>query len=61
MKDQNRMPVLTGNNRDKKGRFNKGISGNPNGRPVGSVSITSAIKKELNKLPNDGKKLFLNY
>ena len=32
--------------------FVKGQSGNPNGRPKGSgISITTAIKNELNKVP----------
>ena len=43
-------PIETGVKRD--GRFVKGISGNPSGRPKGSVvSITSEIKKQLSEIP----------
>jgi hypothetical protein len=42
------------NNRDEKGRFIKGESGNPDGRPEGSgdgFSITRLVREELQKCP----------
>ena len=39
-------PVI-GDNRQADGKFGPKNNANPNGRPVGSVSITAAIKKKL--------------
>ena len=44
---------------DIKTRFKKGESGNPKGRPPGSVSITTEIKKRLNEIPEGQKKTYL--
>lgn len=43
-------------NKTGKGGFTKGQSGNPNGKPRGSISIISRIKKELKKIP-EGQKI----
>ncbi len=37
-------------------RFKKGESGNPNGRPKGTISITTEIKKKLEQIPKGQKK-----
>ena len=39
--------------------FKKGQSGNPAGRPPGSISITTEIKKKLNEIPEGQKKTYL--
>ena len=56
-------PDNTGENReitrDEKGRFIEGCSGNPSGRPAGSVSITTEIKKKLDEVPEGQKKTYL--
>lgn len=46
-------------NKTGKGWFNKGQSGNPNGRPKGSISITTRIKRELQKMPRGQKITYL--
>jgi hypothetical protein len=43
-------PKNTGENqatRDEKGRFIKGVSGNPDGKPVGTKSFTSKVREAL--------------
>jgi len=40
-------------NRDESGRFIEGTSGNPNGRPKGSLSITTTIKKYYETHPEE--------
>ena len=58
-------PDNTGENReitrDEKGRFIEGCSGNPSGRPQGSVSITTEIKKKLSEIPEGQKRPTWNY
>ena len=39
--------------------FEKGQSGNPAGRPPGSISITTEIKKKLQEIPDGQKKTYL--
>ena len=41
-------------------RFKPGVSGNPNGKPKGTISITSRIKSELQKCAKDSKKSYLD-
>ena len=40
--------------------FVKGKSGNPDGRPVGSVSIVEGIKKKLLEIEPENKKTYLD-
>ena len=49
MEPTNPQPETTGIIRNPDGTFPQGVSGNPAGRPAGSVSITSAIKKRLDE------------
>jgi hypothetical protein len=37
----------------------KGVSGNPDGRPKGSISITTELKKELEKIPEGQRMTYL--
>ena len=37
--------------RDKKGRFIKGLSGNPGGTPVGTISLQARLRKRLIEHP----------
>ena len=39
--------------------FVKGQSWNPKGRPKGTISVTSAIKRRLNKIPKGERKKWL--
>ena len=43
--------------RDDKGRFLPGISGNPAGKPKGSLSIKAAIKRRLEDNPEELKEV----
>lgn len=43
-------PATTGENRGPDGKFLPGYSGNPEGRPEGSLSITHEIRKKLDEV-----------
>src|SRR3990167_10645451 len=44
-------PENTGTIRDEKGRFVPGVSGNPEGKPPGSISIVARLKKIFEEEP----------
>ena len=44
-------PETTGTKQDTK--FKKGVSGNPNGRPKGSISIKDRVRQYLENNPED--------
>lgn len=45
------IPENAGIIRDDKGRFPKGVSGNPAGKPEGTFSLITLLKQELQKCP----------
>lgn len=53
-------PATTGIIKNEKGQWVKGQSGNPEGRPKGTVSIVSALKERLEEIPKGEKKTYLN-
>lgn len=59
MGEDNTIPEITGEKQKKDTRFKKGVSGNPNGRPVGSVSIVEGIRRKLLEVEPGTKKQYL--
>lgn len=45
------MPQEQENNRNEDGTFKEGISGNPGGRPIGSVSLKTLIQRKIAEIP----------
>jgi hypothetical protein len=48
---------MTDDRRDSNGRFRPGKSGNPKGRPRGSVGLTEALRRRLAEEGEDGRSL----
>lgn len=46
-------PENTGAIRNERGQFVPGVSGNPAGKPPGSLSIVAEIKKQLNQIAEE--------
>lgn len=44
--------------RDEKGKWKKGVSGNPDGRPQGTLSLVALLKKKLEEVPKGEKKSY---
>lgn len=55
MPEKKKKPENTGNFteiiRDEKGRFKKGTSGNPKGKPPGAFSLLSILREKLQTVP----------
>ena len=63
--DNNENPDITGKKQGKwfppvDHQWKKGESGNPAGRPPGSISITAEIKKKLLEIPENQQKTILD-
>lgn len=44
-------PDKTGENRNEDGTFKKGVSGNPLGRPIGSISVIDKLRQIYQEKP----------
>ena len=55
------IPENAGASRDDQGRFLPGVSGNPEGKKPGTLSITAEIKKKLQEMPEGKDKTYLHY
>jgi hypothetical protein len=53
-------PENTGGSRDGLGRFKPGCSGNPDGKPPGSISVIAQVKKKLLEMPIGEQKTYLD-
>jgi len=56
----NTMSEITGEKQKHDTKFKKGVSGNPNGRPVGTISIVEGIKRKLLEVEPGTKKQYLD-
>lgn len=57
-------PEQSGKNRDEKGRFISGVSGNPNGKPEGTISLLADVKRKLRAMKEKDPKEYnelINY
>ena len=59
LSQMNENPDNTGENRDELGRFRPGFSGNPEGKPEGSISIMAILKRKLKEIPEGHSKTYL--
>jgi len=57
-KDNNLTPDITGNNRDEKGQFIQGTSGNLSGRPIGTGYI-KILEEAIEKIEKNHDKTIL--
>ena len=46
--------------RDSKGRFPKGVSGNPTGRPLGARSLTAMLRHRIEEYPERAQEMLDN-
>lgn len=54
-------PEKTGENRNSDGTFKKGFSGNPNGRPEGSISVIDKLRQLYRENPKKFEYFVLRY
>lgn len=54
----NENPEKSGIIRDEEGKFVKGVSGNPEGRPAGTLSLIGMLKAKLQEIEPNSKKQY---
>jgi len=54
-------PDNTGENRNPDGTFKKGFTGNPNGRPVGSISVIDKLRQIYQENPDKFESFVMRY